>query len=114
MLEREGETRKGTGLGLAICRRLADAMNGLMSLVDQALSADDVVVRLRAGPADAAAIAWIHEHGEVLDERVEPDTGVVWASARLTRPDAGRFRTRFPGLGFGDDLSAASTSIAGA
>ena len=91
-----------------------EGIEALMSLVDQALSADDVVVRLRAGPADAAAIAWIHEHGEVLDERVEPDTGVVWASARLTRPDAGRFRTRFPGLGFGDDLSAASTSIAGA
>ncbi|WBQ13793.1 GTPase HflX [Hyphomonadaceae bacterium BL14] len=76
-----------------------DGVEALMNLVDSALSEDDFILRVKAGPGDAAAMAWIHEHGEILDERSEADTGLVHAVVRLSQADAGRFGTRFPGLG---------------
>lgn len=76
-----------------------EGVEALMNLVDAALSRDDFILRVKAGPGDAAAIAWVHEHGEILDERSEPETGQVHAVVRLSQADAGRFSTRFPGLG---------------
>lgn len=74
-------------------------VEALMNLVDNALSQDDFILRVKAGPADAAAMAWVHEHGEILDERSDAETGQLHAVVRLSQADAGRFLTRFPGLG---------------
>ena len=73
-------------------------LGALMDLIEDALAEDDLLMRLKFAPSDAAALAWVHENGAVLDERLEPETGVTFVAARLSRPDAGRFRTRFPGL----------------
>ena len=73
-------------------------LDALMALIEAALAEDDLLMRLKFSPSDAAALAWVHENGAVLDERVDPETGVTYLAARLSRPDAGRFRTRFPGL----------------
>jgi GTP-binding protein HflX len=73
-------------------------LDSLMALIEAALAEDDLLMRLKFQPRDAAALAWVHENGAVLEERVEPDTGATYVVARLSRPDAGRFRTRFPGL----------------
>lgn len=73
-------------------------LDRLMALVDAALSLDDVMLRLKFEPSDAAALAWVHENGSVLEERVIADTGVTYTAVRLSRPDAGRFRQRFPAL----------------
>jgi len=73
-------------------------LDDLMDLIEAALAEGDLLMRLKFAPSDAAALAWVHENGAVLDERLEPETGVTFVAARLSRPDAGRFRTRFPGL----------------
>ncbi|KAA5804781.1 GTPase HflX [Alkalicaulis satelles] len=76
-----------------------EGVEALLSLVDEALGSDDFILRIKAGPDDGAAIAWLHENGEILDERTDPETGQIHAVARLGQADAGRFKVRFPGLG---------------
>lgn len=101
-LPRQGEapmvaaTSASTGQGLS----------ELMALIEAALAEDDLLMRLRFSPSDAAALAWVHENGAVLEERLEPETGVTYVAARLSGPDAGRFRTRFPGLEAGQARAA--------
>jgi len=93
-LPRQGEAPRVVATSAAT----GQGLQALMAAIDQALAEDDLVMRLKFSPADAAALAWVHENGAVLEERLEPDTGVTFVAARLSRPDAGRFRTRFPGL----------------
>ncbi|MEQ8405263.1 MAG: GTPase HflX [Oceanicaulis sp.] len=84
-----------------------EGLGTLMALVEQALAAGDLILRLKIGPADAAALAWVHENGEVLEERIDETTGDTYAAARLTRPDAGRFRRKFSGLEIAAERAAA-------
>lgn len=74
-----------------------EGIDALMGLVEQALALDDVILRLKLAPSDSEALAWLHEHGELMDERSDPETGAIYAVARLAEPDAGRFRSRYPG-----------------
>ncbi len=78
----------------------------LMGLIEAALAENDLLMRLRFSPSDAAALAWVHENGAVLEERLEPETGITFVAVRLSKPDAGRFRTRFPGLEAGQARQA--------
>ena len=82
----------------AVSAETGEGMGELMAEIEAALAADDEILRLRIAPEEAEALAWIHENGEVTDDRTDPDTGVIYAVARLTPPDAGRFRRRFPGV----------------
>ena len=102
-LPRQGEAPAVTVTSAATGQGLDD----LMALIEAALADDDLLMRLKFAPSDAAALAWVHENGAVLDERLEPETGVTFVAARLSRPDAGRFRTRFPGLEAADAREAA-------
>ena len=102
-LPRQGEAPAVTVTSAATGQGLDD----LMALIEAALAEDDLLMRLKFAPSDAAALAWVHENGAVLDERLEPETGVTFVAARLSRPDAGRFRTRFPGLEAADAREAA-------
>jgi GTP-binding protein HflX len=84
-----------------------EGLGALMVLVEQALAANDLVLRIKVTPADAAALAWIHENGEVIEERIDEVTGDTFAAARLTPPDAGRFRRKFKGLEIASERAAA-------
>ena len=75
-----------------------EGIDRLMARVEETLSAEDAVLHLRIAPQDGAALAWAHENGEILEERMERDDGVIFAFVRLSQPDAGRFRRRFQGL----------------
>lgn len=73
-------------------------LSALMRAIDEALSLGDERLHVRFAPSDAAARAWVHENGSIMEERIDPETGVADAILRLSDPDAGRFRQRFPGL----------------
>lgn len=73
-------------------------LSALMRAIDEALSLGDERLHVRFAPSDAAARAWVHENGSIMEERIDPETGVADAILRLSGPDAGRFRQRFPGL----------------
>ncbi|MCC5997338.1 MAG: GTPase HflX [Oceanicaulis sp.] len=92
-------TRQDAPPAVLVSSITGEGVEALLSLVDQALGEDDFILRIKAGPDDGAALAWIHENGEILDERTDPDTGLTHAVVRLGQADAGRFRTRYPGLG---------------
>ena len=70
-------------------------------------AAEDVILRLKIAPQQSDALAWLHENGEIMDERSDPETGATYAVARLSGPDAGRFRSRFPGLEIAEEKAAA-------
>ncbi len=70
----------------------------LMRAIDEALSLGDERLHVRFKPSDAAARAWVHENGSIMEERMDAETGITDAIIRLSGPDAGRFRQRFPGL----------------
>jgi GTP-binding protein HflX len=73
-------------------------LSALMRAIDEALSQGDERLHVRFKPSDAAARAWVHENGAILEERMDSESGVADAVIRLSGPDAGRFRQRFEGL----------------
>lgn len=73
-------------------------LSALMRAIDEALSLGDERLHVRFRPSDAAARAWVHENGSIMEERMDAETGITDAIIRLSGPDAGRFRQRFPGL----------------
>ena len=56
------------------------------------LTAGARVRRVRIDPSDGASIAWLHAHGEVLDQG-EEDGGIL-VEVRLSEPDWARFLAR--------------------
>ena len=87
--------------GVALAGRLQ------FRLVEQALGRDDHTLRLKVPPQQPDALAWLHENGTVTTERSDPETGLIYVVARLNEADAGRFRTRFPGMEMGAERAVA-------
>ena len=75
-----------------------EGLDELMAAIDDALAKGDERLYVRFRPENADARAWVHEHGAIIEERSNPDTGLTEAIICLSRPDAGRFRSRFPRL----------------
>lgn len=73
-------------------------LDELLAKIDESLARDDVLLRLKFSPSDGAALAWVHENGSILEERRSEENGMTFVVARLSLPDTGRFRQRFPGL----------------
>jgi GTPase len=65
---------------------------GLVALFDQRFDADRAAVELDVPLSDGAAIAWLYQHGEVLNRR-DDETRAHFA-VRLSAADIGRFKHR--------------------
>lgn len=70
-------------------------IDNLLDQIDLALSRDDIRLKVHLKPEQADALAWLHAQGEVLEERINPETGQTFAVVRLSQADAGRFEARF-------------------
>lgn len=68
----------------------------LLEAAEEALSAHSDLLQLTLQPSDGRALAWLHQHGEVLEERVDPETGETFGRFRLPVSVAGQFRAIFP------------------
>src|SRR6266851_5022647 len=64
----------------------------LVALFDQRFDADRAAVELDVSLSDGAAIAWLYQHGEVLNRR-DDETRAHFA-VRLSAADIGRFKHR--------------------
>jgi GTP-binding protein HflX len=64
----------------------------LVALFDQRFDADRAAVELEVPLSDGAAIAWLYQHGEVLNRR-DDETRAHFA-VRLSAADIGRFKHR--------------------
>ncbi len=65
--------------------------------VEEMLGAGDLTLRYDIDPGDGAAIAWLYQHGKVLDQAYEDDRLTV--SVILAPDDANRFNDRFSQTG---------------
>jgi GTP-binding protein HflX len=75
-----------------------EGIEALLNAVDAALGRDDECISLEIAPGHAEISAWLHEHGEVVSEKRSAKTGKLRIEARLSAPDAGRFRAKFAAL----------------
>ncbi|WP_019961801.1 GTPase HflX [Woodsholea maritima] len=87
--------------GMFACLTSAHSGEGLAALLDQVeaiLSRVDHTIRVCAPSYRQDAIAWLHEHGQVLEERLSEDESEIWVMVRLNPADTGRFKSRFSDL----------------
>ena len=84
--------RRDPGL-VAVSALSGEGTGDLLAAIDARLAADRRIYRYRLGPAHGADIAWLHEHGEVL-ERQDNEDGEVRLTVRLDPADAERFGHR--------------------
>lgn len=71
--------------------------DALLEAIDRRLAASRRVYRYRLGPADGAAIAWLYDHGEIL-ERSAADDGGVRLTVSLEPANAERFGHQYAGV----------------
>jgi len=81
----------------AVSALTGEGMDALLEAIDRRLAASRRVYRYRLGPADGAAIAWLYDHGEVI-ERVEADDGGVRLTVSLEPVNAERFGHQYGGV----------------
>lgn len=74
-----------------------EGVESLLELIEAALLKGSETHTLNLPPAAGEARAWLHTHGDVIDEIVGDD-GTVTLSVRLTNTAAGQFRARFPAV----------------
>jgi GTP-binding protein HflX len=71
-----------------------DGIDGLLRLLDERLSANRMVVVLEVDPGDGKLIAWLYDHGEVIERSDKGE--VTELRVGLDPADLARLRQRFP------------------
>jgi GTP-binding protein HflX len=74
---------------LPISATTGEGVDALLAEIDRRLAASRRVMDYRLPHADGAAIAWLYEHGEVLERRDDDDSAYV--RVRLDPADVSRF-----------------------
>jgi GTP-binding protein HflX len=89
----EGAEREGN---VAIVSALTgDGVDALLEHLDELLTSDTTSLSLAIAPEDNEAIAWLHQHGQVV-ESTSDEQGVTRVEVNLTGPEVGRFEKRYP------------------
>ncbi|MFT5540261.1 MAG: GTP-binding protein HflX [Alphaproteobacteria bacterium] len=68
-------------------------VDDLLALLDKRLAARRQVFQYTLGPSEGAAIAWLYDHGEVM-ERSDDDAGTAHLTVGLDPEDAARFESQ--------------------
>ena len=87
--EAEAERRENTVILSALT---GDGVDTLRRVVSERLSTGNRVRTLSVSTGDGAALAWLHQHGEVIGQEVEGDRVLV--EVRLSDIDLARFESR--------------------
>jgi GTP-binding protein HflX len=80
---------------VAVSALTGEGVDRLTATVADLLTAAHRRYRIALDPADGASAAWLHQHGEVLDQSVERNEAVY--EVRMAPADHERFMTRFAG-----------------
>ncbi|HVI98621.1 MAG TPA: GTPase HflX [Sphingomonas sp.] len=78
---------------VALSALTGEGVDTLIETVGALLTSGHRRYRITLDPADGAGAAWLHQHGDVLDQAVEDDTLVF--EVRMAPDDYERFETRF-------------------
>ncbi len=91
-------TKAGLPVKLATSAVDGTGLEALLTAIETALAADSEILQLLLAPHQAKALAWLHQHGEVVGDTMDSETGETTMRVRLSPSDAGRFRALFPEL----------------
>jgi GTP-binding protein HflX len=91
-------TKVGLPVKLAISAVECTGLEALLEAIETTLAADSEILQLCLAPHQAKALAWLHQHGEVVGDTMNGETGETTMRVRLSPSDAGRFRALFPEL----------------
>ncbi|AOX17569.1 GTPase HflX [Kozakia baliensis] len=80
---------------VAISAITGEGLPNLLSALDEYMTASMKLAHVRLDISDGAALAWLYEHGEVL-ERLDQETGIS-LEVRLFEQDRARFEQAHPG-----------------
>ncbi len=80
---------------ILVSAQTGTGLDELLTRIDTVVTAGATVLQFQLQPDEGKALAWLHSHGQVLDESVSPE-GVICVSARLSAMAAGRFARMFP------------------
>ena len=69
-----------------------EGLNALTEAIDHQIAAGMETATYDIEPSDGARLAWLYEHGEVMDRRDETET--VHVTVRLLPADRARFENR--------------------
>ncbi len=90
-----GRAKRNPNLA-AVSALTGAGMDDLLETIDRRLAANRRFYRYQLGPADGAAIAWLYDHGEVV-EREQAEDGGVSLTVSLEPVDADRFAHQYAG-----------------
>ena len=68
-------------------------MDDLVAVIEESIFAGQNLFQMRLGPEDGAALAWLHQHGEVCQQTAIDE--MVDITVRLTELETARFTKRF-------------------
>ena len=77
---------------VAISALSGEGVERLTQHVATALTAGHRRYRIALDPADGAGAAWLHQHGEVIDQTIEDDEAIY--EVRMAPRDFERFQVR--------------------
>ena len=80
------------GRSVLLSARTGDGCRDLIGLIDERMAAGMEVLEVRLAPEDGSSLAWLYQHGEVL-QREDTDTAIS-LRVRLRRAQAERFAQR--------------------
>ena len=87
MIDRNQPTR------IALSAMTGQGLASLVDRIDAMLSIGELRLRYDLDPADGAAIAWLHQHGRVFEQKMQDTDMSVYVV--LAAVDASRFDNRF-------------------
>jgi GTPase len=93
----ESLTRRADDYQITISAVTGAGCVDFVSRVEEMLGAGDLTLCYDIDPADGAAIAWLHQHGKVLEQTITDDH--LSLSVVLAPDDASRFDDRFSQTG---------------
>lgn len=90
-----------------VSARTGEGVEALIETIDAAISEGAAVYAALAPPTEGRALAWLHEHGDVLEETAD-EAGNVRVQVRLSAMAAGRFARSFPAIALTTDAARAA------
>ncbi len=91
--ERGAALSKGTNRKIAVSAIDGTGCPDLLAMLDEMLGAGDVTRTFKLDAADGAAVAWLYQHGQVVNR--EDRESEIRMQVRMTPVDAERFEARF-------------------
>ncbi len=89
---------------VALSALTGEGQERLLALIAATMDKARQIKTFTIAPSHGEALAWLHEHAEILDSRSQED-GHILMEVRIDSADLGRFERRFPNLSLPVPLS---------